>query len=51
MGLEDLTTLIVSGFKSAFLSFREKQDMLNEVNDEIHRTLEQFHRKIAAVPA
>jgi adenosine deaminase len=51
MGLEDLTTLIVSGFKSAFLSFREKQDMLNQVNDEIHRTLEQFHRKIAAVPA
>ncbi len=51
MGLEDLTTLIVSGFKSAFLSFREKQDMLNEVNDEIRRTLEQFHRKIAAVPA
>jgi len=51
MGLEDLTTLIVSGFKSAFLSFREKQDMLNQVNEEIHRTLEQFHRKIAAVPA
>jgi adenosine deaminase len=51
MGLEDLTTLIVSGFKSAFLSFREKQDMLNQVNDEIHRTLEQFQRKIAAVPA
>ena len=51
MGLEDLTTLIVSGFKSAFLSFREKQDMLNQVNDEIRRTLEQFHRKIAAVPA
>jgi len=51
MGLEDLTTLIVSGFKSAFLSFREKQDMLNQVNDEIRRTLEQFHRIIAAVPA
>ena len=51
MSLEDLTTLIVSGFKSAFLPFREKQDMLNQVNEDIRRTLEQFHRKIAAVPA
>ncbi len=51
MTLEDLTTLIVSGFKSAFLPFREKQDMLNQVNDEIRYTLEQFQRRIAAVPA
>jgi adenosine deaminase len=51
LSLEDLTTLIVSGFKSAFLPFREKQDMLNQVNEEIRGTLEQFHRKIAAVPA
>jgi adenosine deaminase len=51
MNLEDLTTLIVSGFKSAFLPFREKQDVLNLVNDEIRRTLEQFQRKISAVPA
>jgi adenosine deaminase len=51
MSLEDLTILIVSGFKSAFLPFREKQDMLNQVNEDIRRTLEQFHRKIAAVPA
>ena len=51
MDLEDLTTLIVSGFKSAFLPFREKQDMLRQVNEDIRRTLEQFQRKIAAVPA
>jgi len=51
MSLEDLTILIVSGFKSAFLPFREKQDMLNQVNEDIRRTLEQVHRKIAAVPA
>lgn len=51
MSLEDLTILIVSGFKSAFLPFREKQDLLNQVNEDIRRTLEQFHRKIAAVPA
>jgi len=25
--------------------------MLNQVNEDIRRTLEQFHRKIAAVPA
>lgn len=45
LSLEDLTTLIVSGFKSAFLPFRQKQDMLREVNEEIVATLESFHRK------
>src|SRR5260370_25486877 len=45
IGLDALTTLIVSGFKSAFLSFREEQDMLNEVDDEGRRTLEQLYRK------
>jgi adenosine deaminase len=49
LSLEDLATIIVSGFKSAFLPFREKQDMLLQVNEQVHRTLEQFHRKIAAV--
>ncbi len=47
--LEDLTTVIVSGFKSAFLSFREKQDVLKQVNAEIARTLDQFARKLSAV--
>lgn len=43
--LEDLTTIIVSGFKSAFLPFREKQDVLVEVNAEIERTLREFEKK------
>ncbi len=42
MSLEDLTTVIVSGFKSAFLPFREKQDMLKAVNAEIDATLKRF---------
>lgn len=40
--LEDLTTVIVSGFKSAFLPFREKQDVLREVNEEIASVIERF---------
>lgn len=43
--LEDLTTIIVSGFKSAFLPFREKQDMLKAVNAEIQQTLARFERE------
>jgi len=45
LSLEDLTTIIVSGFKSAFLPFREKQDVLKLVNDEIDHTLKAFERK------
>src|ERR671930_2150089 len=45
LSLEDLTTIIVSGFKSAFLPFREKQDMLKTVNAEIERTVQQFQRR------
>ncbi len=37
--LDDLVTCIVSGFKSAFLPFREKQDMLKAVNQEIGQVL------------
>jgi adenosine deaminase len=40
--LEDLTTVIVAGFKSAFLPQREKQDLLRHVNAEIARTLAAF---------
>ncbi len=47
--LEDLTTIIVSGFKSAFLPFREKQDMLKAINAEIATTLAGFQRKLSAV--
>jgi adenosine deaminase len=49
LSLEDLTTIIVSGFKSAFMPFREKQDMLKSVNVEISETLQTFQRKLSAV--
>lgn len=49
LSLEDLTTVIVSGFKSAFLPFRQKQDMLKLANSEIAQTLANFQRKLAAV--
>jgi adenosine deaminase len=49
LSLEDLTTIIVSGFKSAFLPFRQKQDMLRAVNAEIADTLQTFQRKLTAV--
>jgi adenosine deaminase len=45
LSLEDLTTIIVSGFKSAFLPFREKQDMLKSANREIETTLKTFESK------
>ena len=45
LSLEDLTTILVSGFKSAFLPFREKQDMLRAVNEEIAQTLAAFDQK------
>ncbi|HUK67131.1 MAG TPA: adenosine deaminase [Anaeromyxobacteraceae bacterium] len=40
--LEDLVTLMVQGFKSAFLPFREKADLLRQVNSEIAETLARF---------
>jgi adenosine deaminase len=40
--LEDLCTLLVQGFKSAFLPFREKQDLLKAVNAEIAAVLAKF---------
>ena len=49
LSLEDLTTIIVSGFKSAFLPFREKQDVLKAVNAEIATTLLNFQRKLSPV--
>jgi adenosine deaminase len=51
LSLEDLSTIIVSGFKSAFLPFREKQDMLREVNAEIARTIASFEKKREKRPA
>jgi adenosine deaminase len=35
LGLDDLCTVLVQGFKSAFLPFREKAEMLRRVNAEI----------------
>jgi adenosine deaminase len=40
--LEDLCTLLVQGFKSAFLPFREKQDLLKAVNQEIADVMAKF---------
>ncbi len=42
-------SIIVSGFKSAFLPFREKQDMLRAVNQEIATTLNAFEKRPTAV--
>jgi adenosine deaminase len=47
--LEDLTTVLVCGFKSAFLPFREKADLLAEVNQEMQQTLDSFHKRLTAV--
>jgi adenosine deaminase len=38
--LEDLCELVVQGFKSAFLPFREKSDLLKQVNEEIAAVVE-----------
>ena len=40
--LDDLCTLLVQGFKSAFLPFREKQDLLKAVNQEIADVMAKF---------
>jgi adenosine deaminase len=40
--LEDLCTVLVQGFKSAFLPFREKQDVLRAANAEIADALARF---------
>jgi adenosine deaminase len=40
--LEDLVEVIVQGFKSAFMPYREKRDLLERVNREIAETLTRF---------
>jgi adenosine deaminase len=40
--LPDICTVLVQGFKSAFLPFREKQDLLQKVNAEIAEVLQEF---------
>jgi adenosine deaminase len=48
--LEDLCTVLVQGFKSAFLPFREKAELLRRVNAEIAEVLARFGRS-ADLPA
>jgi adenosine deaminase len=48
--LEDLVTVIVQGFKSAFMPFREKRDLLERLNAEIAETLTRFVAGPRAVP-
>jgi adenosine deaminase len=49
--LEDIATLVVQGFKSAFLPFREKSDLLKQVNREIAETVTRFAAGPRAVEA
>jgi adenosine deaminase len=44
LSLEDLTTIIISGFKSAFLPFREKQDLLSMVTTELSEITGKYAR-------
>ncbi len=39
-GLDDIKTIIISGFKSAFLPYREKADVLKEINKELEAFVE-----------
>lgn len=43
--LADLCTILVQGFKSAFLPYREKTDLLKAVNAEIAQVLARFGEK------
>ena len=46
--LEDIVTVIVQGFKSGFLPFREKSDLLKQVNREVAETLTRFAARARA---
>ncbi|HYS82840.1 MAG TPA: hypothetical protein VEM76_19175, partial [Anaeromyxobacteraceae bacterium] len=48
--LEDLVTVIVQGFKSGFLPYREKSDLLKQVNRDIAETLTRFASKANPPP-
>ncbi len=41
--LAELTALIISGFKSAFLPYRERAEMIADAKSEIAATLQRFH--------
>ena len=40
--LDDIVTCVISGWKSAFMPYREKQDMLANVNRQIEKVLGDF---------
>lgn len=44
LGFEDIRTLIVNGFKSAFIPFHEKAELLRQVNREIAQVAEEASR-------
>ncbi len=44
LSLEDICTVLVSGFKSAFLPSRERADLLEVVNREISEVVARFHQ-------
>src|SRR6266702_8218435 len=48
--LEDLVEVIVQGFKSGFLPYREKSDLLKQVNRDIAETLTRFASKANPPP-
>lgn len=43
--LEEITTLLISGFKSAFLPYREKTDLLADINRETAYVLNTFRNR------
>ncbi len=49
--LDDLCTVLVQGFKSAFLPFREKADLLRQVNAEITEVLARSPVAVVQGPA
>jgi adenosine deaminase len=48
-GLEDIKELIISGFKSAFLPYREKADLLKKVTQELAQFSQPVDEKKAAL--
>ena len=48
---DQIKQIVVAGFKSAFISYREKADLLTAVNDELQRLTLEFEAAQTAVPA
>ncbi len=44
LSLKDLRTLVVNGFKSAFVPFHERAELLREVNKELDTVIARFSR-------